>query len=90
MLDLERDHGRMRNYQMFMEMSNQIIELTSIIEALANQIIFASSNKDRNTLPNREETTHDAIDRDTLGDSDSNCSQDTVDNISQICLKKHA
>ena len=38
LLDLERDHGRIRNNQRFIEMNKEIRELTSIVKALANQI----------------------------------------------------
>ena len=65
LLDLEKDHEGVRNDQKFIEMNNQIKELTSIVKTLADQIAFTDSTKGRNAPPNREENTQNAVNPDT-------------------------
>ena len=50
LLDFERDHERRRNEQRFIEMNNQVREITSIVNGLGNQIIVTDPNNERNTL----------------------------------------
>ena len=70
LLDLERDHERIRNDQRFTKMNNQIRELTTIAKALVNHITSANLTNERNTPQNREENTQNAVNLDTLCDSD--------------------
>ena len=69
-LDLERDHERIRNDQMFIDMNTQIRELTSIVKALANPTTSANSTNERNTPQNREEITQNDVNLDTFWESD--------------------
>ena len=46
LLDLERDHERIRNNRKFFNMNIQISELTSIVEALADQITSTKTNSE--------------------------------------------
>ena len=52
-------------------MKTKIRESTSIAKALAHQITHTNSNTERNTPMNRKENTHDAVNCDTLCDSNT-------------------
>ena len=64
------DHERISYDQRFMEMNNQTRELSPIGKYLADQITSTNSNTERKTPVNREENTHEAVNRDTLCVSD--------------------
>ena len=64
------DHERLNYDQTLLEMNNQTRELTAVVKAFADQISSTISNRERNTPVKKEEYTHDAVNRDTLCDSD--------------------
>ena len=71
LLDLERDHERVRYDLEFIEIINQIRDLTTINKALSDQLPPPNRTDSlRNAPMSREENTHDVVNQDILRDSD--------------------
>ena len=71
MVDQEKDHDRIRFDQSFFGRNNQICELTTSVNALAEQMNTNKTNPERNTLINREENALNAVTSTSYSDSDT-------------------